>query len=162
MYFKVHINTPTGDKLENLFMLINEVRQRCQETCEKHGFKGYAHSRNYIAGAPLAFCAPLSPVNVELFYKKGGNYYPRKRHTQGKQIAEELKTLPRVPGCDLTDTVCTPGPFEFSRPGVCWSHSAEFITVAFPADFSREPSPDLEEITYSEYRQLSELCNNAT
>lgn len=159
MYYKLEKGNPTFKKLDAIWDKIQECNIKSADLVKELGFKEFAVSRRHVAGGISAI---YSKEKIEGFKRVGKPHqyliYPR---ANNKDVISKIEALPTVSYHEYNETIGFKEQFQrlnyLKRFGTKKVNDLYLIEVSTNADYT--PTDDMVEITFTEYKRLSELKN---
>jgi hypothetical protein len=158
MYYKVPKSSPTGERLTALQERMKAANDAAMELIKSIGAETFRYGHWTIAGGVSSIIFPAGkPEKSELkHWKRGklkGEYMPSERTKQGKELIAKLRSLPRVDRNDLNNIVGYHD--KFNVCGIMWNREMDYYLVEFMENWKYEVPADGEELTRSQYVELS-------
>jgi hypothetical protein len=158
MKFIVRKGTETFDKLKNLVGVMQYCHEKAFDLIKELGYESWCAPRDFnsMAGGICGFIADKQPEGWRKLDKD--IYFPIRNRKANKELLERIENLPQVKSESLNEILhFSPQIVEhlyISRPAFIPSQDYFLISINEKADY--EPLPDMEEITFSEYKRLTE------
>ncbi|GAB4003101.1 hypothetical protein GCM10028807_62870 [Spirosoma daeguense] len=161
MKFKINKNTPTGQKITQLYINMQAYNiQACDLAEELGGGPSIATGGSSLGGGFIGVHFAECPKNWKLSYRTDdGNYYFPKAIKANRELINRIQALPTVSYHSLNEIVGFKG-FQFvgqkiiNRVGMVFGREFYLLSLYEGVDFT--PNADMVELTYSEYKRLKE------
>jgi hypothetical protein len=155
MYYKTPKGSETGKKFAALESKINKSKDAIKKLGEKFGFDQYRGDYHQgIIGYFSSICFDSPPNENAWRIVRTGEYMPKLSAASGRKIQSMLDAVPKVEDQDAND--CINFKSDGSKViGMAFPKASDFYLFYILSEWGIDVPSDCEEITYSQYNQLS-------
>lgn len=156
MYYKLEKGNETFDKLDNVLNKMSKCNKEAMNLVEELGFERFGVSRGVVAGGISCIQSDYKPEGYKSVGKNHQNLiYPK---ANNKEVLEKINNLPIVKHEEYNETIGFKS--QFTENVFIYNFISKKVNDIYLIEVSNEceykPTKDMVEITFTEYKKLSD------